>query len=344
MKNQNRILRNGATRAAPAQAKTRTPAAPAEFKTIRLRECPVDSPKIDTPPEVVDFWRKHVVSAPWFKYDKECLCVFLLNTRHRLIGFESVCQGTLDTLLMHPREVLRPATVHNAAAIIIAHNHPSGDPTPSDGDIAATRDLIQAAEVLKIPLLDHIIIGDMRLENSFVSLRALGYFDPAQIPATAEDAAPGQILSVKTGRGSVCKEALAAISELEKSAAAVIALAMMNASHIKTCVHDYADWEDFESASFQAGNVELPRILADQFECDLSGWRRGEWESKADTENAVNALVHLVTLQGNEISNRNNNGAFACSVLVSERLEAAFKAAWKSDHHSTVARREEAAS
>jgi DNA repair protein RadC len=162
MKNTIRIKHKSSAGHVSQQAKIKTPAAPAEFKIIRLRECPVENPTIETPPQVADFWRKHVVTAPWFKDDKECLCVFLLNTRDRLIGFESVCQGTLDTLLMHPREVLRPATVHNAAAIIIAHNHPSGDPTPSNGDVQVTRNLIQAAEVLKIPLLDHVIIGDVR--------------------------------------------------------------------------------------------------------------------------------------------------------------------------------------
>jgi proteasome lid subunit RPN8/RPN11 len=179
MKTSNRVQRDGATRPAPVQAKSRTPSAPAEFKIVRLRECPVDNPTIETPPQLADFWRKYVVSAPWFKDDKECLCVFLLNTRHRLVGFELVCQGTLDTLLMHPREVFHPAAVHSAAAVIIAHNHPSGDPTPSEMDIKVTRDLIRASEILKIPLLDHIIIGDARQKNSFASLLALGHFSPA---------------------------------------------------------------------------------------------------------------------------------------------------------------------
>jgi len=119
---QHRVHRNGATRTAPAQAKIQPLDAPAEFRVVRLRDCPVDSPRVETPTELADFWRKHVVSAPWFKDDKECLCVFLLNARRRLIGFELVSQGTLDTLLTHPREVLRPAIFQNAAAIIIAHN------------------------------------------------------------------------------------------------------------------------------------------------------------------------------------------------------------------------------
>jgi DNA repair protein RadC len=216
MKKPTNQVRQNRSAALPPQAKTKTPAVPGEFKIVRMRDCPVDSPKIETPTEVVDFWRKHVVTAPWFKDDKECLCVFLLNTRRRLIGFELVSQGTLDTILMHPREVLRPAAIHNAAAIIIAHNHPSGDPGPSEGDIKATRDLIRAAEDLKIELLDHIIIGDARRKKSFTSLRGLGCFcddDPAPVPESA--AASASNISPKVLIPSqVAKKAEAALLKL----------------------------------------------------------------------------------------------------------------------------------
>jgi DNA repair protein RadC len=178
MKSEIKVRQNrSAARPAP-QAKT-----PAEFKVVRLRECAVDSPQIENPPQVVDFWRKQVVSATWFKAEKECLCVFLLNAHHKLLGFELVGHGTLDTVLMHPREVLRLATVQNAKAIIIAHNHPSGDPCPSDADINATRELIRAAALLKIELLDHVIIGDVRRKNGYTSLKGLGVFDTAMLPS-----------------------------------------------------------------------------------------------------------------------------------------------------------------
>jgi DNA repair protein RadC len=77
----------------------------------------------------------------------------------------------VDTLLVHPREVFRAAIMANAAAVILLHNHPSGDPTPSDADIKVTRDLMRAGQLLKIELLDHIIIGD-----GHVSLKERGYF------------------------------------------------------------------------------------------------------------------------------------------------------------------------
>lgn len=87
-------------------------------------------------------------------------------------GHYLVSIGTMDTILCHPREVFRLAIMASAAAIIIAHNHPSGEATPSKADIKITRDLIQAGQLLKIEVLDHIVIGNPT--NS--SLRSLGYF------------------------------------------------------------------------------------------------------------------------------------------------------------------------
>ena len=80
--------------------------------------------------------------------------------------------GTLDTLLVSPTSVFRLAIVTSAAAIVVAHNHPSGDPTPSEADIKVTRDLIRAGQLLKIEVLDHVVIG----RPNFSSLRANGYF------------------------------------------------------------------------------------------------------------------------------------------------------------------------
>jgi DNA repair protein RadC len=341
MKTIKRVQQHCATKTAKSQAKIQTLSAPAEFKIVRLRECPVDSPKVDEPQEVAAFWREHVVSAPWYKDDKECLCVFLLNTRRRLLGFELVSQGTLDTILTHPREVFRLATVRNAAAIIIAHNHPSGDPTPSEADIKVTRDFIRAADVLKIELLDHVIIGDARREKSFTSLRELGYFDPDDSDPASATAA------VSTSKhSSAGLDAIDALELLKDCAAAGVALAMMNANNIKDCTSANAGWEDFDSPTFQVGNLELPRVMASQFESDLSAWRAevdrmvqkttlpevpkaGPRFLSHNTENAVNALNHLLDLQAAEISNRNHNGAFAASFMIMARLKAAFDKAWK---------------
>ena len=108
----------------------------------------------------------------------ETFRVLLLNTRRRLMDIQTVSNGTLDTSLVHPREVFRGAIASNASAIIVAHNHPSGDPTPSEADIKVTRDLIRAGQLLKIELLDHVIVGKATPDRpkDFSSLRELGYF------------------------------------------------------------------------------------------------------------------------------------------------------------------------
>ena len=85
---------------------------------------------------------------------------------------------SLDTILVHPREVFRPAIAASAAALVLVHNHPSGDPTPSEADIKVTRDLIRAGQLLKIDVLDHVILGRATQERpkDYVSLRELGYW------------------------------------------------------------------------------------------------------------------------------------------------------------------------
>ena len=90
----------------------------------------------------------------------------LLNTRHRVVREVAVTRGLLDASLIHPREVFRAAVAEGAAGIILVHNHPSGDPTPSADDRAVTRQLTAAGRALGIPVLDHVIVGD----RGFVSL------------------------------------------------------------------------------------------------------------------------------------------------------------------------------
>ena len=141
-----------------------------EFKVMRVREC-VAAEMIDTPERAADYWRANIPQADWFDPAKESLVVLILNTRRRIIGHNLVTLGCLDACVVVPREVFRPAIVAAGQCIIIVHNHPSGDPTPSDADIKVTRDLIRAGQLLRIQVLDHIIIGD-----GFVSLKDRGYF------------------------------------------------------------------------------------------------------------------------------------------------------------------------
>ena len=111
-------------------------------------------------------------------YEVEHFQVVLLNTRRKLIRVEQISQGTLDTILVHPREVFKSAISASASAIVLAHNHPSGDPTPSEADVKVTRDLIRAGQLLKIEVLDHVILGRRTNERpkDYASLRELGYF------------------------------------------------------------------------------------------------------------------------------------------------------------------------
>jgi len=145
-----------------------------EYKLVSLRECPLpeDMPLCDQPDRAADYWGTHVVHHPAFNPDAECFVVLLLNTRRRIKGHVMVSTGTLDTLLVHPREVFRAAIVAAASAVVLMHNHPSGESMPSEADIKVTRDLIRAGQLLKIEVLDHVIVG----ANRSSSLRALGYF------------------------------------------------------------------------------------------------------------------------------------------------------------------------
>jgi len=94
----------------------------------------------------------------------------LLNARHECLAVETVSIGSLNASIVHPREVFRPAVLAAAASIIIAHNHPSGDPEPSEEDLAITRRLAQVGELLGIGLLDHVVIAS----RGVVSLRERG--------------------------------------------------------------------------------------------------------------------------------------------------------------------------
>jgi DNA repair protein RadC len=107
--------------------------------------------------------------------DTERFVVLLLNTRHELLSKIELTHGGLASSPVHPRELFKAAVRESAAAVILVHNHPSGDPAPSRADVAMTARLCGAAEVMGIPILDHLIIGDGR----YVSLRERGVGFPA---------------------------------------------------------------------------------------------------------------------------------------------------------------------
>lgn len=147
---------------------------PKEFRVVALRDCPVPEAMLmcETPEHAANYWRLHVTTDPHYDPERECFVVLLLNTRKRVKGHHFVTIGTLDCIHIHSREVFRTAIIGAAASVILLHNHPSGDPTPSGADVKVTRDLIRAGELLKIEVLDHVIIGNGQNR----SLRELGLF------------------------------------------------------------------------------------------------------------------------------------------------------------------------
>jgi DNA repair protein RadC len=110
--------------------------------------------KLDSPELVHD-----LVAAEMRTLHKESLRVILLDTRYHLLRMEQISLGSVNESIAHPRDVFRPAVISSAYAVIVVHNHPSGDPSPSQSDHSLTRRLAEAAELLQIKLLDHIIIG-----------------------------------------------------------------------------------------------------------------------------------------------------------------------------------------
>lgn len=93
---------------------------------------------------------------------QEVFYVMTLNTQSRVISCQEVTRGILNSSLVHPREVFRLAIAEGAAGIILVHNHPSGDPTPSNDDRSVTRQMVDAGKLLDIPVYDHVIIGSTR--------------------------------------------------------------------------------------------------------------------------------------------------------------------------------------
>lgn len=102
-------------------------------------------------------------------FKREYVRGLYVNSRYQLIHDEVLTIGSLDSNIIHPREIFKPAIEYSAYGVILAHNHPSGDPTPSNDDIEITKRLVNVGELLQIPLLDHLVIG----KSSYISLNRL---------------------------------------------------------------------------------------------------------------------------------------------------------------------------
>lgn len=134
-------------------------------RLVREATLIADRNVIRTPEDV------HRVMEPYFaELPCEHFVAILLNTKNHVLAVTTVSVGSLNASIVHPREVFQRAILANSASIILVHNHPSGDPTPSPEDISLTKALVEAGKLLDIGVLDHIIVGD----NCFASLKERG--------------------------------------------------------------------------------------------------------------------------------------------------------------------------
>ncbi|MGV7186429.1 RadC family protein [Xanthomonas axonopodis] len=151
----------------PAKALTRLPglgpasacklAAAMELAQRHLMSALERGEALSDPPSVGRYFSQRLRARAY-----EVFAVLFLDNRHRAIAFEELFTGTIDGADIHPREVVRRALLHNAAAVIVGHNHPSGNPEPSEADRAVTKRLLDSLELVDIRLLDHFVIGDGR--------------------------------------------------------------------------------------------------------------------------------------------------------------------------------------
>ena len=130
-----------------------------------MASAPDERPQIRTPADAAN-----ILMSEMALLEQEQLRVMLLDTRNRVLAAPTVYVGSLNTTMIRVSEIFREAIRQNAAALIVAHNHPSGDPSPSPEDVAVTREIIEAGRLLDVEVLDHLIIGQQR----FVSLKERG--------------------------------------------------------------------------------------------------------------------------------------------------------------------------
>jgi len=136
----------------------------------RMARPEVEKLRVDRAGVIYDLLAGELQSLPY-----ESLRILLLDTRHGLLEEREISRGSLNESMAHPREIFRPAIARGAYAIAVAHNHPSGDPQPSEADRRLTRRLAEAGNLLQIPLVDHVIVGAKRRDHSpYFSFREAG--------------------------------------------------------------------------------------------------------------------------------------------------------------------------
>ena len=140
---------------------------PPVFRVQLVRESGIDRPQLDHPWDAAQILCRYLENE-----DREHFVTLMLDVKNRVIGIHTVSIGNLNSAIVSPREVFKAAILANAASIIVGHNHPSGDVTPSPEDIEITEVLKKAGKLLGIEVLDHIIVGE---DGSFASLKGLGH-------------------------------------------------------------------------------------------------------------------------------------------------------------------------
>ncbi|HLL45493.1 MAG TPA: JAB domain-containing protein [Longimicrobiaceae bacterium] len=144
-----------------------------KLQLVRERTVPIHTRICTSPREAADLFRAYIGDS-----DREHVVAIFLDSQNRFIGLPTISVGTIEYCIVNPREVFKAALLCNATSLVLAHNHPSGDPAPSEDDIGLTRQLQEAAELLDIPMMDHIIIG----ESSYSSFYELGLLDQLADP------------------------------------------------------------------------------------------------------------------------------------------------------------------
>ena len=137
------------------------------IQMVREHNIKVDAKKISSP-----FDAAAVFAALMAGIDRECVYLLCLNSKNVVVSANLVSMGDLTSSIVNPREIFKAAVLSNAASIILGHNHPSGDPTPSPEDVSITKRIAECGRFMEIELFDHIVIGD----GTHVSLKERGLF------------------------------------------------------------------------------------------------------------------------------------------------------------------------
>ena len=140
-----------------------------EIRIQRLNETP-GSMRVDDPMSAAAYWQEKIAVMPWYDPEREMCVSVMLNTRLSAVGHTLVGIGSLNECTVHARDVFRGAVAMGAYAVLVMHNHPSGEASPSVADRTLTQRLVEAGKIIQISLLDHVIVG----ANSHFSFREAG--------------------------------------------------------------------------------------------------------------------------------------------------------------------------